>query len=106
MNSPQTVNLNLVFDYELQSGDPTRTTARAIVGQVVYATLMTDADINAAPIVNLAPTTIESLPTDANGYWQMYLSTAPAGSYWLLTTPTRQIRITGAAGQASQHLAS
>lgn len=106
MSTLQTVNLNLVWDYEYYAGDPVSSTAKPIVGEVVYAQLMVDTVVNGAPIVNLNPKTVQSLPTDQNGYWQMYLSTAPAGSYWLITAPNRQYRVTGAAGQASQTLAS
>lgn len=106
-STPQTVNLSLVYDYELYAGDPTSTTAKAVVGEEVRAILLTDSAVNGGPIVNLVPREVITT-TDQNGYWQLYL--APASSlspaaYWLITTPTRTMRVTGVAGQASQNTA-
>jgi hypothetical protein len=105
-SSTQTVNLNLVFDYELFAGDPTSATARAVVGEEVRAILLTDGAVNTAAgtIVNLVPREVVTT-TDANGYWELHLvpaSLLSPAAYWLITTPTRTLRITGQAGQASQ----
>jgi hypothetical protein len=103
-SSPQTIPQNLVFDQEYVAGDPTNVNARAASRQTIYLTLFTDAGVNPSPIVNLTPRSVV-VQTDNNGYWQAYLAQL-TGSYWLVETPTRRYRITGAAGQASQTLAA